>query len=200
MAQRVGARLPTPDWRRGAVTSGIELLCVLVFAASLWREDTVWRYLALRRGDALNDAWQWYRLVTPILIHFGWLHLGFNLVMWEALARPLERAGGSWRLLLLVLAVAVGSDLLQRQALAYYDVFGGLSGVVYGVVGCLGVLSRRADRPAGLFFPAGLLAVSVIFMLMGFAFNGIANLCHLGGLVVGALFGWLVTYPGRRAG
>ncbi|MCR5085457.1 MAG: rhomboid family intramembrane serine protease [Succinivibrionaceae bacterium] len=163
----------------------VEILCVLCYL--WWVVDPGGAVGALSLGAAHDplgaDA---YRLVTPCLLHFGLLHIAFNLVMWEALGRPLERAVGALRVLLLALCVGIASNLLQIHFVPA-GTFGGLSGVVYGVIGYLGVLSLRGQLPGGANFPRGLLLVSVIFLALGFLIDGIANFCHLGGLLLGAL-------------
>ena len=109
--------------------------------------------------------------------------------MFEAFARPIERHFGAWKLGYIILTIALVSNILQfiflQSGLGGNAIFGGLSGVVYGVIGYMGVLSRRHDLPGDLRLPPGLLLVSIIFIGIGFFLSGIANICHLGGLLVG---------------
>jgi GlpG protein len=179
----------TMSWNPLSVTSIVEIICVAFFIGELVNEGFMLSMFSLNHVQGAMLPWGVYRLITPAFLHFGIMHIAFNLVMWEALARPIEKVLGPGKLLVLSLVVAAFSNLLQYMALAN-GVFGGLSGVVYGVIGYLGVISKRPDAPQALGFPAGLLAVSVIFILFGFFTGGIANFCHLGGLAVGAAFGF----------
>ena len=117
------------------------------------------------------------------------MHIAFNLVMFEAMARPIERFFGKSKLFSLVVSIGLLSNVLQYCFIDGNTVFGGLSGVVYGVIAYCALVSKSENVPDGFFIPKGLLAVSIIFIGLGFIFSGIANLCHLGGLVVGLVWG-----------
>ncbi len=146
---------------------------------------------AVDNGYLLSEApgqyWRWF---TPVFLHFGFLHITFNaLWVWE-LGRRIEFQQGSLWLLLLTVAVGVASNLAQ----VWYtpgQLFGGMSGVIYGYLGYIVVWQRFAPVPA-YELPKGI----VIFMLawlficmVGFTemvgLGAIANAAHLGGLVSG---------------
>ncbi|MBQ9275016.1 MAG: rhomboid family intramembrane serine protease [Succinivibrio sp.] len=190
--------LATLNWDPLSFTSLIELICLIVFAAQFLLPQVMERYLSLGHGS-ITGPLDYYRLLTPAFLHFGIFHFAFNLVMWEALARPVERFRGKARLSALFFCVVLLSNVLQYLFTPSNTIFGGLSGAVYGVIGYSAVLSRRADLPAGYAFPRGLMAVSVIFIALGFVLGGIANFCHLGGLLIGCLWG-LYDYKYARFG
>lgn len=146
---------------------------------------------AVDNGYLLSEApgqyWRWF---TPVFLHFGFLHITFNaLWVWE-LGRRIEFQQGSLWLLLLTVAVGVASNLAQ----VWYtpgQLFGGMSGVIYGYLGYIVVWQRFTPVPA-YELPKGI----VIFMLawlficmVGFTemvgLGAIANAAHLGGLVSG---------------
>ena len=77
---------------------------------------------------------QYWRLVTPAFLHFGWLHIVFNsLWLWD-LGSRLELLLGRVNLLLLVLVIAMVSNISQYYATGP-SLFGGMSGVVFGLLG-----------------------------------------------------------------
>ena len=173
-----------------SVTTIVEIICVVVYLLSFVFEDFVYEYLALSKADVFTDIFSYYKLITPSFVHFGLMHIAFNLVMFEAIGRPIERSFGIKKYLPLIFSIAIISNVVQYCfMLNDMAVFGGLSGVVYGVIGYSGVISRRDDLPLSFVFQKGLLTVSVLFILLGFFIDGIANLCHLGGLVVGIIWG-----------
>ena len=77
---------------------------------------------------------EWWRLLTPIFLHFGLMHILFNMLwMWQ-LGGPFENRLGTGELSIFILGAGVISNLAQY----FYDPdipFGGMSGVVYGLLG-----------------------------------------------------------------
>ena len=132
-----------------------------------------------------------WRLLTPAFLHFSWFHIGFNLALFWFMAQQLERVEGSWRLLSLIAFLAVLSNVLQFY-LQPATLFGGLSGVVFGLLAFCWQ-SRRLNPEYGVLLPPGLMIFSVVMMLIGFTgitdlFGvGIANWAHLGGFVAGLI-------------
>lgn len=138
---------------------------------------------------------QWWRLVTPIFLHFGWMHLVFNLLWVWVLGEVIERQQGHVRLLMIVLVAAVLSNAAQFLINGSSQ-FGGLSGVVYAYLGYTWLWDRRhPDQALGL--PNALVVFMLGWMLLGMlpmsASLGLnmANEAHLGGLLTGLLLALL---------
>ena len=139
---------------------------------------------------------QYWRLVTPAFLHFGWLHIVFNsLWLWE-LGGKVERVMGHINMFLLFLVIALVSNVSQF-VFGGAGLFGGMSGVVYGLLGFswVGPLFQPAWRiqpsPALMLFMVGWLVVCMVGLVEGLGFGAIANAAHLGGLVCGAVLGAL---------
>ncbi len=135
-----------------------------------------------------------WRLFTPMFIHFGWLHIVFNLLwVWE-IGRRIEFANGSWLLLALALLSSAVSNLTQHFV-SGPSLFGGMSGVVFGLLGHSLVWSRLVpSRSTGL--PQGIYIFMLVYLALGFTgiidlagMGSIANGAHLGGLVAGLVTG-----------
>jgi GlpG protein len=141
-----------------------------------------------------ND--QYWRLLSPIFLHFGWLHIIFNsLWLWE-LGALIEQRLGSLFLLLLVLGSGVGSNVAQYLYTGP-SLFGGMSGVVYALLGFCWVYNGLLPQ-RGLGVPRGIVAFMIgwlVFCMVGatemLGFGSIANAAHLGGLLLGCLFALL---------
>lgn len=150
-------------------------------------------------------AGQWWRLFTPMLIHFGVLHLAMNgLWFWE-LGRRLERVHGSLWLLALVLLYSLISNLAEFLYSGPV-LFGGLSGVLYGLLGHCWLRQRLAPDPR-LALPSGVITLMLVWLLICLSgvtawlgFGEIANAAHLGGLISGCLTGLLAGLLARRSG
>ena len=131
-----------------------------------------------------------WRLVTPIFLHFGILHIAFNMFWLYDLGTLIERKLGSWRYLLIVLVMAIVSNVAQFVAAG--PMFGGMSGVVYGLFGYAWVRGRL-DPTCGLY-----LRPDIAFWMIGFfvicalgLIPNVANWAHGGGLATGAALGYL---------
>lgn len=139
---------------------------------------------------------QLWRAITPIFIHIGILHLAMNMFMLYSFGRIVERWIGTPMYALLVLALAVVSNLFQGLAPEWLQGsphFGGISGVLYGFLGFVWI--RTSINPSHGFsipFPMMVIAVGLIVVgLAGVIPNWhLADLAHLGGLLVGSAFGF----------
>lgn len=143
-------------------------------------------------------AGQVWRLITPIFIHFGIMHLIFNLMMIWQLGELLERYLGATRFGAMVLLLAICSNLAQFFTSG--PVFGGLSGVVYGLFGYFWMASRFNPRFAYRINPSAVKMLLVWFVLCWFNFFGflgdiqIANMAHSVGLLLGIFLGLVVAW------
>ncbi|MFL0798538.1 MAG: rhomboid family intramembrane serine protease [Cellvibrionaceae bacterium] len=137
---------------------------------------------------------EWWRLVTPIFLHFSLMHVAFNcLWLWE-FGRKIERYENGLYLLFLVIFIGIFSNLAQYVHTPN-NPFGGMSGVVYGLLGYLWLRCKLAPVPE-LALPPALVGILLFFLALGFtggmdvlAGGAIANAAHLGGFVAGGLLG-----------
>ena len=137
---------------------------------------------------------QYWRFVTPAFIHFGWLHIVFNsLWLWD-LGGRVERVLGHFNMFMLFLVIAVVSNVSQF-AFEGASLFGGMSGVVYGMLGFSWVAPllqpawRIQPSKAIMLLMVGWLLACMMGVVEVLDFGAIANAAHVGGLVCGALLG-----------
>lgn len=143
---------------------------------------------------------QFWRLLSPDFLHFSMLHIVFNMLMLWTLGGQLEMRKGSLAFLSMALFVSVVSNIAQLLDSGY--LFGGMSGVVYGLVGYCWVW-RRVNPD--IFLPDALFRFSIIWLLLGYTpltewlgIGKMANSAHLYGLLSGLLWGWLTTNLGAK--
>ncbi len=190
--------------------TSLVLLVTLVVAAltNLGDNFSVIRWLSFQdfqiEGDYVYfsplaeslEAGQWWRLVSPMLIHFGILHLAMNGMWFWELGRRIESRQGGFMLLVLTLGFSLVSDFAQYFS-SGATLFGGLSGVLYGLLGHCWVFQRLAPCPAYR-LPPGVMAMMLVWLLIclsglitALGFGAIANGAHVGGLVAGCATGLL---------
>ncbi len=138
---------------------------------------------------------QFWRLVTPIFLHFSIVHILFNMLWLRMLGGEIEARRGLYRFAGLVLLIAVVSNTGQYAA-TESPLFGGMSGVVYGLFGYLW-MKQRLDPASGMSLPPSCVLVMLgWFVLCWTGMVGpIANWAHTFGLASGMLVGLLPTRP-----
>ena len=137
---------------------------------------------------------EYWRLITPIFLHFSWLHIVFNVLwLWE-LGYRVERMQGSISMIGIVMTMGLGSNIAQSMY-AEVSVFGGMSGVIYGLLGYGWMWSTLCPR-LSVGIPRPVIAFMLVWLvacMMGVASllgaGAVANAAHVGGLVMGMLLG-----------
>jgi len=157
------------------------------------------RWQTLGAMLASGEVW---RLLTPIFMHFSLLHILFNLLWVWIVGIRVEPEQGSLRLLGLVIFSGVLSNL--AQFLVSGPMFGGMSGVVFALLGYAWLWDKLSLRPR-IGLPPALMGFMLFWLVLGFTgvlqgagLGAIANTAHLAGLVTGMLWLLLVQRPGRR--
>jgi rhomboid protease GluP len=198
-AQQLPGGALLASWRELGRTTATVVCAALAIAV----------YLAMIAGDGLGaplsrgQALRWgalagdlgpsqpWRYFSAMFVHFGLLHLGFNLLTLVSFGRALEQLLGTARFtVLLLLSGALGfvaSDLWlalfpQRQ------ITGGLSGGIFGLMGAeVGLRFASGDEGWKRAAVSALGYAVVMALLPGINVN---NAAHLGGLIAGAGLAW----------
>lgn len=186
----------------GFVTYGLIVGCIIVFFFSQMGDDRSWLkpLLISEKYRGLTEIRQGevWRLVTPIFIHFGILHIVFNLMILRDLGSLMEARLGSGYFLAFVIVTAAVSNYVQ-YAVTHRPMFGGMSGVDYALVGYC-YLRGRLDPGAGISLNKQAWIESLIWFVACFTIfrSFIANYAHLGGLIVGLIWAFVDSKRGRR--
>ncbi|MFQ3788411.1 rhomboid family intramembrane serine protease [Halomonas sp. A29] len=200
--------------RQAPVTAAALGISLLVFALMYLLGDIVVAMLTIvpvavvggslsfgNLTDVLTSGQVW-RLLSPAFIHFGWMHLIFNMMWLWYFGRQVETLQGSGRMLAILLVAGIGANLAQYATGTV--LFGGMSGVDFALLGYVWLMSRRAPR-SGFFVPQMLVVFMLGWMVFtmtdmagAVGFGNVANEAHLGGLVVGLAMGWYYSGRARR--
>lgn len=143
--------------------------------------------LEIRKGQV-------WRLVTPIFIHFSFLHILFNMMWLKQLGSVIEHIQGKLFLGAFILISATASNLVQYYTSVdprLYPVFGGMSGVVFALFGYVW-MKTKFDFMSG--YAIDKQSVTLMMVWFAICFTGImpiANGAHAGGLAIGVGWGYL---------
>lgn len=176
----------------GPLTLGVMVLCILIYLLmQLLGDDKVMFWLSWPQNSTqYSQLWRW---ISHTFLHFSVLHISFNLMWWWYLGGQLEKSLGTGKLFVLAVVAAFFSG--WAQSLFSGALFGGLSGVVYALMGYVWLSGERQPE-RGLNLPRGLMVFSVLWLVAGY-FDmlgmSIANAAHIAGLVLGLLMAFWDT-------
>lgn len=145
----------------------------------------------------LTGTFQPWRLLTAALVHSGFWHVGLNMLALFMIGRSLEPLLGRWRFLTLYVLGALGGSVAVAL-LSFTTPVVGASGAIFALFAALVVIGRHIGANI-----TGIAIVLGINLVIGFVpgFN-VSWQAHVGGLVVGALVGFIYarTRSARRRG
>lgn len=180
-------------WARyNRVTATLIVLSLIVaLFSNIGRDMQLIHFLFIseyRQGlpEILNG--ELWRLFTPALIHFGILHIAFNLLWLYQLGSAIEQRQTSKRMIILIIFISVLSNLAQY--IWNGPLFGGMSGVVYGLLGYVWAQGKFNPR-SGLNLDKNITLMMLIWFVvcwLGLVGN-IANMAHTIGLFCGLILG-----------
>lgn len=138
---------------------------------------------------------QWYRLISSGFLHYGFIHLAFNMFLLYQLGHLIEPLTGRIRFGLLYFAALLGGSaaalVMQPNGL-----HGGASGAVFGLLGAAAVLMyQRGVNP----FSTSVGTIIMLNLFITFTLRDQISVGgHLGGLVAGVAAGWFIAAPKHR--
>ena len=190
--------LRRPGLLEFAAASPITTVTILMgflgyLVGDVMQSSTIFGYLAYLPLSYLLSNFEFWRLITPAFIHFSVAHYVLNAVWICILGRGLENYLGAKHYIYVLLFTALCGNVAQFAA-SYSNLFGGLSGVVYGLLGFLTV-GKVLFKEKLIDVQMNVVVIGLISMALGFlgfldwmSSGGIANWAHLGGFIGGGLY------------
>jgi membrane associated rhomboid family serine protease len=184
------------------------LVNVLVFLFEIsfgdWNDPEVLHRIGALEPYAVVAQGEYWRLLTALFLHGGFLHLGFNLFALYVLGPPLERSIGTLRFLAcyLISGLASGAGVvaLNLMRLVQNAQVIGASGCILGVVGAwAGFLLRHHHAPFAKQQLANIGLIVVIQIAFDLSTPQVSTSAHMCGLVAGFFLG-LILAPRAVAG
>ena len=143
-------------------------------------------------------AGEWWRLVSPVLVHGSLLHLLFNMYFLYLVGPLVEQLYGSFRFLVLyALTAAAGSAASFLFGGPFQSV--GASGAIFGLCGVLlavSLIHRPVLDRRGRALMSQIGGLVVLNLVIGFGFDALGapidNAAHVGGLLAGLWLGFVL--------
>jgi membrane associated rhomboid family serine protease len=144
----------------------------------------------------LTTHGEWWRLVTALFVHFGIIHLLFNIWALAAFGALSERLLGIISFIFIYFVSGIAANLSSITLRPSIDT-AGASGAIFGILGALLAVYWRNKRT--LPFTVVRSEGTAVFMfasfalLGGFLYTGVDNAAHVGGLLTGLLLGFTLS-------
>ena len=182
---------------KGKVTLTLIVICIAVFLLHSMRLAPQFtnlfyfsEYIRPQFKEILEG--QVWRLVTPIFLHFGIWHILFNMWWLYDLGNQIEQRDSPKYLLSMTFIIGVVSNV--AQFLVSGPLFGGFSGVVYGLLGYIWMLDRfKPER--GYRIDKFIVVFMIIWLILGMlgVTGNVANATHVLGLISGIVWGLIAS-------
>lgn len=149
------------------------------------------------------DEGQWYRLISPMILHAGLIHFFLNMIAMWYIGRALERAHGSFKTAIVFVISAIGGNILSAIFLPRH-VTVGASGGIFGLLGgsILDIFKNWSlifSKEMNAGYRGSILCNNlkiVLLLLIDIIVNAavgftplVDNFTHLGGMIYGFLIG-----------
>jgi len=166
-------------------------------------DPQVIRAFGAKNNDLINQHHEYWRLVTAIFIHIGFLHFLLNNYALWIIGQEIERLYGSARFVVLYLLTGVAGALASYTFNPAND-SAGASGAIFGLFGVMATFAFRfrKELPERLSsdIRRRILPVIAINLIFGFSMRIVDNAAHIGGLLAGVVLALIVPYkrPGEH--
>ena len=137
-----------------------------------------------------------WRLFTSMFVHIGFAHLAFNAYALFVLGIEMERIYGPVRFTTIYLLSGLFGSLASFASRGPFVLSAGASGAIFGIIGmnlAYFYLHRQAFGQVGRQRIMSTLLIIVINLIFGFTVPGIDNVAHIGGLIAGAILGYVMA-------
>lgn len=156
-----------------------------------------------KQNTLIAEQHQYWRLVTCVFLHIGFVHFLLNNYALWIVGRDIERIYGSARFLLLYVTTGV----LASMSSFYFSpnsVSAGASGAIFGLFGVMAAFAfrYRKEIPAALSkdIRRRVLPIIAINLMFGFSAQGIVdNAAHIGGLIAGIALALVIPFQHPEA-
>lgn len=146
-------------------------------------------YLGAKYNPLIRSG-EFYRLVTCMFLHGGIVHLGLNMYALYSIGPLVERIYGRTKYIIIYFVSGIISSLFSFMFSEGVSI--GASGAIFGLLGTVLIFAIKMKETIGRDFLRNIASVIIANLILGFTIPNIDNFGHLGGLIGGALLGYLM--------
>lgn len=180
---------------RSYITIGITVINILLFLICTFTGDLLYNVGALNAVIFFYQG-EFYRIISCMFLHADMNHLFSNMVIFYFFGDIVEKSIGHLKYVFLYFIAGIGGGLLSMgysSLLKNYVDSIGASGAIFGIVGALLWLVITHKGRLGDITLGKVLFLIIYSLYSGFTATNIDNAAHIGGLVMGFLFTFLVV-------
>ncbi|MFD3447729.1 rhomboid family intramembrane serine protease [Microbacteriaceae bacterium 4G12] len=173
---------------------------IIMFALLQWYGGSTNTETLIRFGAKYNPLilqGEWWRFITPIFLHIGFLHLLMNTVALYYIGNQVERIVGNVRFIIIYLFAGISGSVLSFVLSS--SVAAGSSGAIFGCFGALVYIALTHSKLFSKSVMQSVLTLIGVNLIFGFVMPGIDNAGHIGGLVGGFLAAAVVHVPKQKS-
>ena len=147
-------------------------------------------------GPATVGAHQWWRLLTSCFLHFGIIHIGFNMYVLYQIGPFIEITFGRARYLIVYFIAGLAGSVTSIS-IHPNSVSAGASGAIFGLYGAVFgflLINRRTLDPVATKSIAKSAGIFILYNVVYGSMSGTTDLsAHFGGLIAGFLAGMVLA-------
>jgi rhomboid protease GluP len=140
---------------------------------------------------------QYWRFLTPMFLHAGFMHLLVNMYSLYILGKDVEFIFGRFKYCLIYLAAGVLGNIASFALSSSISV--GASGAIFGLLGALLYLGIVYREVVSTRFTADIMTMILANIAFGFMVPKIDNNAHIGGLIGGFLIAYTLGIIGQKS-
>ena len=144
------------------------------------------------KDNVLIRQGEYFRLLAPVFLHAGVIHLLLNCYALHAIARPCERLYGNLKFICIYLLSGICGCIANFAFSNSLSL--GASGAIFGILGA--TLYFKTQKPVAFksIFGSTFISIIILNLLLGFMIKDIDNYGHIGGLLAGFLLAGIFRY------
>jgi len=146
---------------------------------------------------------EWWRFITPMFLHIGFMHLLFNTMWIAIIGIRLEKFIGHYKFLAIYLVSGIVGNVAM-MLLSHNAVGAGASGAIFGLFGSMFIYALVTKKQPGDLSVQSLAILIILQVGFGFVAPSMidgavtSNTAHIAGLIAGFVLGFIFALFSKK--